>query len=32
MTESYRENERGKRETNIQINIKGLRQTAKRSK
>lgn len=32
MTEGYRENEQGKRETNTQINIKGLRQTAKRSK
>lgn len=29
MTEGYRENEQVKRETNIQMNINGLSQTAK---
>lgn len=32
MTEGYRENEQGKRETNIQMNINGWSQTARRSK
>lgn len=32
MTEGYRENEQGKRETNIQMNINGSSQTEKRSK
>lgn len=30
MTEGYRENEHGKRETNIQMNINGWSQTARR--